>query len=131
MSPASICATAGLVPILNSFTPLGTPSPDSPQVGFDDDGGLLLVTEKATNLIDTFVVRQDGTLSDPNFQPSGGTDSVWLFVRRPGTSACYRRLCGAAGESAVSSYNVSLGGSLHAITGALNKRSSCSLLDWP
>lgn len=109
-----------LVPIPNSTRPLSTASPASPQVGFDDDGGLLLTTEKATNLIDTYVVRQDGTLNDPNSQPSAGQTPFGFLFDRRGHLLVTDAFGGAAGESAASSYNVSSNGSLHVISGAVN-----------
>lgn len=108
-----------LVPISESTRPLSTASPASPQIGFDDDGGLLLTTEKATNLIDTYVVRKNGTLDGPNPQQSAGQTPFGFLFDRRGHLLVTDAFGGAAGEGAASSYNVSSDGSLHVITGAV------------
>ncbi len=108
-----------LRPIPNSTRPLSTASPASPQIGFDDDGGLVLTTEKATNLIDTYVVRDDGTLEGPKPQPSAGQTPFGFLFDRRGHLLVSDAFGGAAGEGAASSYDVSSDGSLHVITGAV------------
>lgn len=109
-----------LAPIPGSTRPLSTASPDSPQIGFSNDGGLLLATEKATNLIDTYVVQTDGTLAGPIPQPSAGQTPFGFLFDGNGHLLVTDAFGGAAGQSAASSYNVSSNGSLHLITGPVN-----------
>lgn len=42
------------------------------QVGLSDDGDVLVVTERGTQRLTSFVVRRDGTLSDKTVTPSSG-----------------------------------------------------------
>lgn len=123
-SPANISGfrlrwDGSLKPIPNSTRPLSTASPASPQIGFDDDGGLVLTTEKATNLIDTYVVQDDGTLDGPKPQPSAGQTPFGFLFDRRGHLLVSDAFGGAAGEGTASSYNVSSDGTLHVITGAV------------
>jgi 6-phosphogluconolactonase (cycloisomerase 2 family) len=55
--------TAGgvLVPIPNSIRVLGPEASAPAQIGFNKSGTVLLITEKATNSIATYVMRPDGT----------------------------------------------------------------------
>jgi 6-phosphogluconolactonase (cycloisomerase 2 family) len=46
----------GLIPIPNSTQPLSAAQPGAQQIAFVQDGAVLVVTEKAANNIDTFVV---------------------------------------------------------------------------
>lgn len=65
--------TAGgvLVPIENSTRILDDTRPTAPaQIGFNKSGTVLLVTEKATNTLATFLVQTDGTTSGPITRPS-------------------------------------------------------------
>ena len=109
-----------LAAIPNSTRPLSTASPVSPQIGFSNDGGLLLATEKATNLIDTYVVQTDGTLVGPNPQPSTGQTPFGFLFDGNGHLLITDAFGGTAGQSAVSSYNVSSNGTLQLITGPVN-----------
>ena len=42
------------------------------QVGFSDDGDVLVVTERGTQRLTSFLVRRDGTLADKTVSPSSG-----------------------------------------------------------
>jgi 6-phosphogluconolactonase len=61
-----------LTEIPGSNQPLATPGPtgQAAQVGFDHSGGLLAVTERGTNMIDTFVVKH-GVAGPAVGHPSG------------------------------------------------------------
>ena len=94
----------------------------SGSVSFSPDGRSLLVTEKATNAIDTFRVRDDGTLSaittDKNVGP--GTFSATFT---PGGVAIVAET-GPAGStnpnaSALSSYRIQADGSLKVVTASI------------
>src|SRR5205085_1335832 len=63
-----------LRPLPGSTRPLSSPAASPAEVAFDAGGELLAVTEKATNIIDTYVVRRDGTTTGPMSQPSNGTE---------------------------------------------------------
>lgn len=68
-------STAGtLQPIAGSTQPLSAANPAPAQVQADPSGDTLIVTEKATNLIDSYHIRQSGSLGAPTFTASTGTE---------------------------------------------------------
>jgi len=98
-----------LVPLAGSTQPLsngGTgDSPQPAQISFSRDGSLLVVTEKATNLIDVYQV-ENGMAGLPVSHPSAGmTPFGFAFAKRHDLIVS-EAFGGAPGASAVSSYNV-------------------------
>ncbi|HLX58941.1 MAG TPA: beta-propeller fold lactonase family protein [Ktedonobacteraceae bacterium] len=61
-----------LHPIPGSTRPLSAPHPNAAQVQIDPSGRFLLVSEKGTNLIDVYHIRDDGSLSAATTFPSVG-----------------------------------------------------------
>ena len=89
------------------------------QVSFSPDGDALVVTEKGTNMIDAFVVRRDGTLTDARTSRSVG-DTPFGFAFDPsGTLIVSDAFGGAAGAGAVSSYRLGLSASPVVVSGAV------------
>jgi len=64
--------SGALTPIADSARPLSADSTAPGQVGFSRDGDTLIVTERGTNRIDTYLVNDDGTLHGPFVFPSAG-----------------------------------------------------------
>lgn len=98
-----------LMPLDGSTQPLsngGTgDSPQPAQISFSQDGQLLVVTEKATNLIDVYQVVR-GIAGPPETHPSSGmTPFGFAFAKRHDLIVS-EAFGGAPGVSAVSSYNV-------------------------
>jgi 6-phosphogluconolactonase len=98
-----------LVPLDGSTQPLsngGTgDSPQPAQISFSRDGDLLVVTEKMTNLIDTYQV-QDGIAGPPvTHLSSGMTPFGFAFAKRHDVIVS-EAFGGMPGASAVSSYNI-------------------------
>jgi 6-phosphogluconolactonase len=76
-------------------------------VSFDPKGRTLVVTEKDTNLIDTYEVnRHTGRASGPNPQPSAGQTPFGFAFDPRGHLIVSEAFGGAADASAVSSYEV-------------------------
>jgi 6-phosphogluconolactonase len=71
-----------LVAIDGSTRPLSAASTSPAQVGFSDDGKSLVVTERATNIIDTFTVDDDGRLDGPFINTSAGPTPFGFAVGR-------------------------------------------------
>ena len=73
-----------LTPLAGSRRPLTAGSAADPaQVGFSPDGELLAVTDKASNLIDTYTVGENGLASGPLSNASAGpTPFGFAFNRR-------------------------------------------------
>ena len=74
-----------LVAIHGSTRPLSATQTSPAQVGFSDDGRNLVVTERATNLIDTFTVDDDGRLEGPFINASAGPTPFGFAVGRRNT----------------------------------------------
>lgn len=121
-----------LTPLPNSTRPLsGTPTPPplngfvAPgNVSFSPDGRHLVVTEKATDLLDVYTVGSDGTPSAPNVQSSAGPtpfggefDSGGFFIVSEANAM--NPLMPVPGGSSVTSYSIAADGTLGAVTAAI------------
>jgi 6-phosphogluconolactonase len=73
-----------LVPVAGASGSLSANSGTAPaQVGFSSDGDVLVVSEKATNRLTSFLVRRDGTLAQKTVTASSGaTPFGFAFTRR-------------------------------------------------
>jgi 6-phosphogluconolactonase (cycloisomerase 2 family) len=105
-----------LHPIASSTRPLSSAAADPAQVEFSPDGGVLVVTEKMTNKISTYTVAANGLATGPNAQQSEGDTPFGFAFSRAGTLVVSEAFGGAPDASALSSYNVSAGGSLSVIS---------------
>jgi 6-phosphogluconolactonase (cycloisomerase 2 family) len=76
------------------------------QVGFSEDGGALIVTEKATNTLDTYRVSRDGSASEPVVTASAGLTPFGFAFNRNNRLVVTEAAGGAQGASTVSSYRV-------------------------
>ena len=108
-----------LRPIANSTRSLSSAAAGAAQVEFSPDGGVLVVTEKMTNKISTYTVGATGRATGPNVQPSEGDTPFGFAFSRRGTLVVSEAFGGAPGASALSSYNVSDGGSLSVISASI------------
>lgn len=82
-------------------------APGPAQVSFSPDGSTLVVTEKATNMIDTYVVENNGLAAGPTVHPSSGATPFGFAFTQQGALVVSEAFGGAALASAVSSYDVS------------------------
>ena len=80
-------------------------APGPAQVSFDSEGSVLVVTEKASNLIDTYQVRR-GRAQAPETHPSAGETPFGFAFDKAGHLIVSEAFGGAAGVSALSSYKV-------------------------
>jgi 6-phosphogluconolactonase (cycloisomerase 2 family) len=103
-----------LVDIPKSTRPLSGSSVAAAQVAFSPDGKVLAVTEKATQTIDTYVVRPNGRAVGPYVQPSVGVTPFGFQFGPDG-----RLYVSEAPGSAASSYDVAPDGKLSTITASL------------
>jgi 6-phosphogluconolactonase (cycloisomerase 2 family) len=105
----SLGQNGDLMPIAGSFQPASNggvgAAPGLAQISFTPDGGALVVTEKATNLIDTYVVT-DGVASAPVTHPSAGLTPFGFAFNQRGILVVSEAFGGAPGGSALSSYAV-------------------------
>jgi 6-phosphogluconolactonase (cycloisomerase 2 family) len=96
--------------LAGSTRPLSGDATAPAQVSFSRDGGMLVVTERATSMIDTYLVGKDGLASGPAVHPSSGVTPFGFAFTQQGALIVSEAFGGAALGSAVSSYDVSNGG---------------------
>jgi 6-phosphogluconolactonase (cycloisomerase 2 family) len=80
-----ISSQGKLTPLAGSTRPLSAASTSPAQVGLSDDGDTLIVTERATNIIDTFSIDEDGGLEGPFINMSAGPTPFGFAVGRRNT----------------------------------------------
>ena len=107
-----------LTALAGSTRPLSGNATAPAQVSFSPDGAMLVVTERATNRIDTYVVEKDGVASSPTAHPSSGITPFGFAFTQQGVLVVSEAFGGAPLGSAVSSYKVSDGG-LNVISGSV------------
>jgi 6-phosphogluconolactonase len=108
-----ITSSDSLAPIPFSTRPLSGDGVQAAQVAFSHDGRILAVTEKATQTIDTYIVRH-GFAIGPKVQASNGATPFGFQFGSDG-----RLYVSEAPASAASSYTVSSGGVLKTVTASL------------
>jgi len=108
-----------LTPIAGATRPLSAASTGPAQIGFTPDGDVLVVTEKATNMITTYVVNGAGIASAPqSYAAAGQTPFGYAFNQR-GDLIVSEAFGGAADASTVSSYRVFPDGSVQVVSAAV------------
>ncbi len=105
-----------LVPLPRSSRPLSSAAPGPAQVEFSPDGRQLVVTEKATNLIDTYAVGRHGYASGPNAQPSAGQTPFGFAFDKRSRLVVSEAFGGAPDASVLSSYSLAGNGTITPIT---------------
>lgn len=114
ISGFTIGSNGALTPIAGSTRPLSGTAVGPAQVAFSPDGGLLVVTEKTTNLIDVYSVGPDGTATGPtSFASAGSTPFGFAFGPED-------RLFVSEAAGTASSYKVGENGHLTVISGAVD-----------
>ncbi len=124
-------------PRTNRLTPLAGSTQNLPggaaaapaEVSFSPDGNVLVVTEKGTNLIDTFVIDDNGVAQPGVSFPSSGT-TPFGFAFGHDNVVVVSDAGSGAGTAAVSSYNVDQNGDVALVTPALGdtQTAACWLL---
>jgi 6-phosphogluconolactonase len=105
-----------LMPLAGSTRPLSGSGTGPAQVQFRPDGRVLVVTEKATNLVVTYAVDEDGLLSSPHAQASHGATPFGFAFGRRRLLFVSEAFGGAPDASAVSSYRVRDDATLHVVS---------------
>ncbi len=102
--------------ISGSSQPLSGAGVGPAQIEFSPNGRILIVTEKASSMIDTYIVGYNGIAGAPVIQPSTGTTPYGFAFDRRGHLIVSDAFGGGSLAGAVSSYYVSSGG-ISLITG--------------
>lgn len=105
--------------IPGSTRPLSGGATGPAQIAFNPDGEVLVVTEKATNLIDTYTVDDDGIANGPIPQASNGQTPFGFAFDKRGKLIISEAFGGAPGASALSSYAVDDDGNLKTISSSV------------
>ena len=114
ISAFHVNSSGALKAIAGSARRLSTALPSPTQIGFNAAGTLLVVTEKATNKIDTYTVAANGLATGPNVQNSSGPGPFGFAYDSAG-----HLIVSEVMQSAASSYSVSSAGVLTVITASL------------
>ncbi len=93
-----------LTPIPGSTRSLSGQATAPAQIEFNPEGDTLVVTEKATQIIDTYTVDEDGVATGPFSQPSSGATPFGFSFNKRGVLIVSEAFGGRANASAVSSY---------------------------
>jgi 6-phosphogluconolactonase len=105
-----------LVPLPESTRRLSADVTDPAQVSFTPDGRTLIVTEKATNHIDTYIVRKSGLTRGPQVQDSPGPTPFGFAFGRRGQIFVSEAFGSAPDISALSAFSVGKRGVLQVIS---------------
>jgi 6-phosphogluconolactonase (cycloisomerase 2 family) len=119
----TVAVDGSMKPLANSTRPLSAASTSPAQVGFDDDGSTVIVTERATNRIDTYPVGADGRLLGPFVHASAGPTPFGFAVDKRNTLLVSE--AGAGGGA--SSYRIGPAGALTPVSSMLmtGQRAAC------
>jgi 6-phosphogluconolactonase len=105
----------GVSPLPGPTRPLSAGAASPEQIGFSPDGKVLVVTEKASNTIDTFPVGPGGVAGPARSNPSSGSGPYGFGFDNQGDL-----LVTDAATGAVTSYAVSGSGSLSLLDGPVS-----------
>jgi len=112
----SVGADGMLTPIPGSTQLLSDADIGPAQISFNDDGDVLVVTEKGTNLIDTFTVDADGAAGPVMTHMSSGMTPFGFAIGKRDEVIVSEAAGGAADLSSMSSYQLGKDGSLSVIS---------------
>ncbi len=108
-----------LKPVDNSTRALSGKGTAPAEIKFSPNGSVLIVTEKATNTIDSFVVDKHGVAGDVMTTPSAGTTPFGFAFNRRGDLIVSEAEGGAPNGSSASSYDVHRNGNVELISSAV------------
>ena len=112
----TVGADGMLSPIPGSTRPLSDTNTGPAQISFNTDGDVLVVTEKATSLIDTFTVDSNGAAGPVSTHASSGTTPFGFAIGKRDQLIVSEAAGGATDQSSVSSYRLGKDGSLTVIS---------------
>lgn len=123
ISGFTVAQDGTLTPLADSTRPLSAASTAPAQVSFNDGGNTVIVTERATNQIDTYTVGGDGRLTGPFVHPSAGPTPFGFALDKQNT--LFVSEAGPGGGA--SSYRVGADGSLAPVSSMLmtGQRAAC------
>ncbi len=108
-----------LSPLAGSSRPLFSAAAAPAQVEFSPNGRILVVTERATNTISTYVVGSNGLATGPIATPSAGATPFGFAFDNSGRLLISEAFGGATDASASSSYRLADDGTLTLLSGSV------------
>ncbi|MBA3345347.1 MAG: beta-propeller fold lactonase family protein [Gemmatimonadales bacterium] len=114
-----LSAEGTLSPVPNSTRPLSMAHTDPAQVQFSPDGGTIVVTEKATDRIDTYAVGSDGLASGPTVAESNGDTPFGFAFTTTGYFVVTEAFDKVVGQAAASSYRLAGATGIEVISGTV------------
>lgn len=122
-----------LVALPNSTRALSGDNTGPAQVSFTDDGDALVVTERNTNLINTYGLDDDGLAASHKVFPSAGMTPFGFAVGRRDRIFVSEAGGGAANASSASAYSISEDGDLTVLSPAVltEQTAACWLVTSP
>ena len=115
----TVSASGALAMLAGSTRPLSGTGVMPAEIGFDPSGRWLVVTEKGTNLIDTYAVAGNGYASAPVVNPSAGMTPFGFAFNQKGVLIVSEAFGGAVNASAVSSYTLGGDGRLDVVSASV------------
>ncbi len=115
----TVSASGALAMLAGSTRPLSGTGVMPAEIGFDPSGRWLVVTEKGTNLIDTYAVGGNGYASAPVVNPSAGMTPFGFAFNQKGVLIVSEAFGGAVNASAVSSYTLGGDGRLDVVSASV------------
>jgi len=113
-----------LTPLEGSRSQVSRSDADPAQIGFSPDGQTLVVTERATDSISSYVVGQDGSIEGPMMIASSGATPYGFDFTQAGVLVVTEAAGGKPGAASASSYVLAGPGSLSLVSGSVgNSRS--------
>ena len=108
-----------ITPLEGSRRQLSRPDADPAQIGFSPDGRTLVVTERATDTISSYVVGQDGRAEGPTVLASSGATPYGFDFTEAGVLVVTEAVGGKLGAASASSYALAGPGSLSLVSGSV------------
>jgi 6-phosphogluconolactonase len=112
-------ADGKLAALAGSVRPLSGADADPAQISFTPGGGALIVTERGTNSISSYVLDQRGYAKGPTTIKSSGQTPYGFGVTKDGSLIVSEAFGGAMGAAAASSYAMSGAGELTMVSGSV------------
>ncbi|MEO6488378.1 MAG: beta-propeller fold lactonase family protein [Ferruginibacter sp.] len=108
-----------LTPIPGSGKSLSSSTVDAPQISFTPGGEWVIVTEKATNIIGSFKVNNNGSVQMGDFNNSVGQTPFGFSFARNNFMIVSNASGGGAGAGSTTSYRISGNGTPDDVNGAI------------
>ena len=123
----TVASDGTLRQLSNSTRPLSAPATAPAQIQFTPDGSVLVVTEKATSVIDTYTVGRNGRATGPIVTPSDAETPFGFDIANGNQLFVSDDFNDAPGEGAMSSWTIASDGSLQLVSSIVpaNESGAC------